>query len=438
MGQQRLVLKTKSEQTPDASPAPTGSNSGAGKFVNEQPANTTANTTTALAPNSSRRPRPLTQHQIAVEQNRRERIRYNLAKRKEEAYRELRRQRLWELPIQRYTRFLDGLPDGYDTDDEEHSWGKGGLLPNPSVEEDYGECASRYLSVIRKATRRLDRWDYENANGPKRDRKKEREERQKAKQEAQAFDNALDIGGGRMPTSARSRARAARNAKRKAAAAAAAAAGGGGGGGDGDNNPADPATPAAGNAAATDTTKAAGAAAGTAGSAATPTAKNTSRPSKSSRSRANRAGNGTATPVKKGKASPKPPSAAPLGEDEEGDVEGLDDIDRELLGEASGDEAEPRDAPARPGPAAGPSFEGSFVEEDAEDEALSDVDADEEDLDDNEGEPEPEPEPEPEAEAEAEAEGYNNSSAFGGRNGYAPSEGSSAVGDRMAVKEEGV
>lgn len=410
MGQQRLVLKTKAEQTPDASsPAPTGSNSGTGKFINE-PTNTT---TTAPAPNSSRRPRPLTQHQIAVEQNRRERIRYNLAKRREEAYRELRRRRLWELPIQRYTRFLDGLPDGYDTDDEEHSWGKGGLLPNPSVEEDYGECASRYLSVIRKATRRLDRWDYENANGPKRDRKKEREERQKAKQEAQAFDNALDIGGGRMPTSARSRARAARNAKRKAAAAAAAAAAAG-------DDPADPANPAAGNAAATDPTKATGAA------GAASTATNASRPSKSSRSRANRAGGGTATPIKKGRAPPKPPTA-PLGEDEDGDVEGLDDIDRELLGEASGDDAETEAAPVRP---AGPSFEESFVEEDAEDEALSDVDADDEDLDDNDNEGEPE--------AEAEAEGYENSSAFGGRNGYAASEGSSAAGDRMAVKEEGV
>ena len=390
VGQQRLVLKTKSEQTPDASPAPPGSNNpGINKFVNEP---------TAPAPNSSRRPRPLTQHQIAVEQNRRDRIRYILGKRKEEAYRDIRTRRVWEIPIQRYTRLLDNLPDGYDTDDEEHSWGKGGLIPNPNVEEDYGECASRYLSMIRKATRRLDRWDYENANGPRRDRKKEREERQKAKQEAMAFDNALDIGGGRMPTSARSRARAARNAKRKAAAEAAAAA----------------ATAAA--AANPEGAAGGGSAPDQAAEATTATSTTASRPSKSNRSRANRE-DGAATPAKKAGISSKPASAAPLGE-EDGDVEGLDDIDRELLGEASGDEAE---APA--GRPAGPGFEESFVGEDAEDEPLSDVDADEEDLD--EGEP------------EVDADMEENSSTFDGRNGYAGSEVSSAAGDRTAVKEEG-
>lgn len=394
IGQQRLVLKTKSEQTPDASPAPPGNsnnnnnnNPGINKFVNEP---------TVPAPNSSRRPRPLTQHQIAVEQNRRDRIRYILGKRKEETYAEIRTRRVWEIPIQRYTRLLDSLPDGYNTDDEEHSWGKGGLLPNPNVEDDYGEGASRYLSIIRKATRRLDRWDYENANGPKRDRKKEREERQKAKQEAMAFDNALDISGGRMPTSARSRARAARNAKRKAAAEAAAAA-------------------TATAAANPEETAGGGSAPDQAGAATAATPTTASRPSKSNRSRANRQ-DGAANAAKKAGISPKPASAAPLGE-EDGDVEGLDDIDRELLGEGSGDEAEA----AHP---AGPGFEESFVGEDVEDEALSDVDADEEDLD--EGEP------------EVDADVEENSSTFEGHNGYAGSEVLSAAGDRTAVKEEGV
>lgn len=171
-GQQRLILKTRMDHTPDASPAPPGSNHPVlNRFVPEP----------SLSQQPGRRPRPLTQHQIAVEQNRRQRIEYLLAKRRNNAYRVIRGKREREIPFARYGRLLQSLPDGYDTEDEENSWGKGGLLPNPEEEDDYGECASFFLSVIRKASRRLDRWDYEDANGPKKDRQKEREERQKAK-----------------------------------------------------------------------------------------------------------------------------------------------------------------------------------------------------------------------------------------------------------------
>lgn len=171
VGQQRLILKTRMDHTPDASPAPPGSSHPVlNRFITEPSLST-----------SGRRPRPLTQHQIAVEQNRRQRIEYLLAKRKTNAYRVLRHKRNNEIPCVRYGRLLQGLPDGYDTEDEEKSWGKGGLLPNPSEEDDFGECASFFVSVVRKASRRLDRWDYEDANGPKKDRQKEREERQKAK-----------------------------------------------------------------------------------------------------------------------------------------------------------------------------------------------------------------------------------------------------------------
>lgn len=171
-GQQRLILKTRMDHTPDASPAPPGStNSMMNRFIPEP----------SLSQAPGRRPRPLTQHQIAVEQNRRQRIEYLLAKRRSNAYRVLRAKRNSEIPFGRYGRLLQGLPDGYDTADEENSWGKGGLLPNPDEEDDYGECANFFLSVIRKAARRLDRWDYEDANGPKKDRQKEREERQRTK-----------------------------------------------------------------------------------------------------------------------------------------------------------------------------------------------------------------------------------------------------------------
>ncbi|KAJ5711525.1 hypothetical protein N7488_005681 [Penicillium malachiteum] len=169
VGQQRLILKTRMDHTPNASPAPSGSGM-MDRFVAEP----------SLTQSSSRRPRPLTQHQIAVEQNRRQRIEYLLAKRRSNAYRVLRAKRNSEIPFVRYGRLLQSLPEGYDTE-EESSWGKGGLLPNPEQEDDFGECANFFLSVVRKATRRLDRWDYEDANGPKKDRQKEREERQRAK-----------------------------------------------------------------------------------------------------------------------------------------------------------------------------------------------------------------------------------------------------------------
>ncbi|KAJ5258938.1 hypothetical protein N7497_002256 [Penicillium chrysogenum] len=173
VGQQRLILKTRMEHTPDASPAPPGPNHPVlNRFITEP--------SLSSAP-TMRRMRPLTQHQIAVEQNRRQRIDYLLAKRKSNAYRVLRAKRESEIPFARYGRLLQGLPEGYDTDDEEISWGKGGLFPNPEEEDDFGECASVFLSVVRKAARRLDRWDYTEANGPKKDRKREREERYQAK-----------------------------------------------------------------------------------------------------------------------------------------------------------------------------------------------------------------------------------------------------------------
>ncbi|RDW57935.1 putative INO80 chromatin remodeling complex (Ies1) [Aspergillus mulundensis] len=328
----RIVLRTKAERTPDAaSPAPPGSGHPVlNRFVTEASPHHSG---------SSRRPRPLTQHQLAVERNRRQRIEYILAKRKADAYRLLRAERMIETSFARYGRLLHNLPDGYDTDDDK-SWGKGGLLPNPEEEEDFGECASFYLSVIRKAARRLDRWDYEDANGPRRDRKKEREERQKAREEAMEIDDDLD---GKL--SAKSKARAQRNAKRKLARAAAAA--------------------------------------------STPNA-STSKPaasrSKGSRSRNQRDGKGAAatshlldTPSRDDALSPAP-----------GDSEGegaLDDIDRELLGEGSGDEDDVPSRRLQVSRAAELGYDDSFLGGDADDvDALSsdedDEEAEDEELDD--------------------------------------------------------
>ncbi|KAJ5889992.1 hypothetical protein N7504_010802 [Penicillium tannophilum] len=279
LGHQRLILKTRMEQTPNASPAPSGSGL-MDRFIPEP----------LLSQSTSRRPRPLTQHQIAVEQNRRQRIEYLLAKRRSNAYRVLSAKRNSEIPFARYGRLLQSLPEGYDTEDEEGSWGKGGLLPNPQAEDDYGECANFFLSVVRKATRRLDRWDYEDANGPKKDRQKEREDRQRTKAALEADLRAASIRSRPRPS------RGGAAAKRKST-----------------------------------------------GPTSTP---------------------GTA---KKSAARPKGISSGLAGEyaggDEEVDGE-LDDLDRELLGEASGEE----DGAQRIGsPADGDSSDDSGDDDDAVD-----------------------------------------------------------------------
>lgn len=304
VGQQRLILKTRMDYTPDASPAPPGSSHPVlNRFIPEP--------SLSQAP-GGRRPRPLTQHQLAVEQNRRQRIEYLLAKRKSNAYRVRRRKRESEIPFARYGRLLQGLPDGYDTDDEESSWGKGGLFSNPDEEDDFGECANFFLSIIRKASRRLDRWDYEDANGPKKDRKKERDERQRAKAAIEADARAS------RPRPRPSRSGAA--SKRKSSGPAAT----------GDS----------------------------------------SKKSTAARSKTSRPSGGAAGPSDMGIPSWDPAHAAAADDYMEGE---LDDLDRELLGEASGDEYEGGAAPPE---GEGPESE-STDDQDDEDEVDVDVDGDE-------------------------------------------------------------
>ncbi|KAL1958742.1 hypothetical protein VTO42DRAFT_3861 [Malbranchea cinnamomea] len=146
---QRLVLKTRMDHTPDtASPAPPGPGHPVLYQFNGSPAT------------MPRRPRPLTQHQLALEQNRRQRVEYALAQRRNKVLETLRAQRESEVPFFRAGRLLQSLPEDYDTD-EENSWGKGGICPNPQEEEDFGESASFFLSVLRKTARRLQRWDWD-------------------------------------------------------------------------------------------------------------------------------------------------------------------------------------------------------------------------------------------------------------------------------------
>lgn len=195
---QRLVLKTKVDPGSDAaSPAPPG----LGHPILNQYATESA---TPNHSHPSRRPRPLTQHQLAVEQNRRHRIEYLLAQRRSEAYKVLRARRESEPSYIRWMRLLPQLPlpdNSADPSSDDSVFGKiFQLMGSHNDLEDFGEMAHYYLSVTRKATRRLDRWDWEKANGPSKDRKKAREERQKAYQEGLALAGL----GGRANQSSRS------------------------------------------------------------------------------------------------------------------------------------------------------------------------------------------------------------------------------------------
>lgn len=199
---QRLVLKTRLDPNTDAaSPAPPGS----GHPILSQYA------TDSITPShghSSRRPRPLTQHQLAVEQNRRHRIEYLLAQRKTEAYKVLRARRENEPTFNGWMRLLPLLPEPRASLSAEDVPPEIAQLMDGSTDyEDFGETAHFYLSVTRKAIRRLDRWDWEKTNGPRKDRKKAREERQKAFQDGTALLGGLGGRGGQSSRSTRSRPR---------------------------------------------------------------------------------------------------------------------------------------------------------------------------------------------------------------------------------------
>ena len=139
---QRLVLKTRMDPH-SSSPVPPGSghpilHSGTSHGMN------------------SRRPRPETSHQKAVNINRKMRIDHILHKQilaEHDKARRVKRRVNCTLGMMVMKR-VRGLNAMYDTDDE-YSWGPGGLMPNPHEAEDFGEEALTYKKAIDRATRRL-------------------------------------------------------------------------------------------------------------------------------------------------------------------------------------------------------------------------------------------------------------------------------------------
>lgn len=144
---QRLVLKTRIDPH-SSSPVPPGS----GHPILYSAASNGM---------SSRRPRPETSHQKAVNINRKMRIEHILHKQilaeHDEARREKRRvNSSFGMMVMKRVR---NLPNMYDTDDE-YSWGPGGLMPNPNEVEDFGEEALAYKKAIDRAMRRLYREEH--------------------------------------------------------------------------------------------------------------------------------------------------------------------------------------------------------------------------------------------------------------------------------------
>ena len=150
---QRLVLKTRMDPH-SSSPVPPGS----GHPILYSAASNGM---------SSRRPRPETSHQKAVNINRKMRIDHILHKQILGEHDEARRAKRkinssFGMMVMKRVR---NLTDMYDTDDEYSSWGPGGLMPNSNEAEDFGEEALAYKKAIDRAMRRLYREENRGALG---------------------------------------------------------------------------------------------------------------------------------------------------------------------------------------------------------------------------------------------------------------------------------
>lgn len=120
----------------------------------------------------SRKPRPPTAHQLAVERNRSQRVEYILDKGLRKEQRKVRKARRREGAIFRaYKRIHIGRHPGADSDSEAET--PRNLGPNAKVfreagisgfsllveeKDDFGEEVSSYAAALRRSKRRLDRW----------------------------------------------------------------------------------------------------------------------------------------------------------------------------------------------------------------------------------------------------------------------------------------
>lgn len=127
----------------------------------------------------SRKPRPPTAHQLAVERNRNERVEYILDRGLRRQHHKSRKSRRREGAIYRAWRRTQEQTDAFDDSDEDEAAaaaavvgrgsrqdkatafrekGLGGLCLLKSEQDDYGEEVSTYAAALRRCTRRLARW----------------------------------------------------------------------------------------------------------------------------------------------------------------------------------------------------------------------------------------------------------------------------------------
>lgn len=126
---------------------------------------------------SHKRTRPLTQHQLAVEQYRRRRVDVILDRGIRIEYKAAARRRKGANTLMRSWVRCKGMPDGYDTDEENNSLGfsngngdaesdRASLMPAGLVPldfggevNDHGEESYYKAKMLSRALRRLDRWE---------------------------------------------------------------------------------------------------------------------------------------------------------------------------------------------------------------------------------------------------------------------------------------
>ena len=180
---QRQTLKTRAYRPPGSSPGPGCSSS--------QPLGNHSITN----PLGSRRPRPETTHQKAVNMNRKMRIDHIIHQKlsQEHAIVRQRREGQKRTNFFRSMRRIRDLPDNYASDKEE-SWGPGGLLPNGDEDEDYGEEALQLKKVLERTVRRLERED--NGRLPSEGTRAHRKRKRKSEDQMSEDDHGGLIGRG--------------------------------------------------------------------------------------------------------------------------------------------------------------------------------------------------------------------------------------------------
>lgn len=122
-----------------------------------------------MADGGTRRARPLTAHQLAVEHNRSQRVNYILSRGLRKKHHESRKKRRKEGAFLRAIKRLEHTEEMVDDSEGEENLsrplgmfrerGMGGLIQLSREEDDFGEELSAYSAAIRRTGRRLDRWD---------------------------------------------------------------------------------------------------------------------------------------------------------------------------------------------------------------------------------------------------------------------------------------